>query len=120
MEFRFVDPEIMEDAKVDPNGVTEPAEIWVRGPNVTPGYFCNERATKDSFHVDDDGNRWFRTGDIATIDQDGWIEVRDRIKEMIKYKGFQVIPSELEGKVQEHPDVEDCCVASSINCYSKN
>ncbi|KAF3385240.1 putative 4-coumarate--CoA ligase 2 [Penicillium rolfsii] len=110
MEYRFVDPDTMADAAVNPDGTTQPAEIWCRGPNVTPGYYNNDEATKAAFHTDSDGKKWFRTGDIGTIDREGYIVIQDRIKEMIKYKGLQVIPSELEGKLIDHPDVEDAGV----------
>jgi acyl-CoA synthetase (AMP-forming)/AMP-acid ligase II len=110
MEFRFVDPETMEDAATKSDGSTEPAEIWCRGPNVTQGYYNNEDATKGAFHVDPDGTKWFRTGDIGVIDKEGYVTIQDRIKEMIKYKGLQVVPSELEGKLIDHPDVEDAGV----------
>ncbi|KAJ5647849.1 hypothetical protein N7490_004221 [Penicillium lividum] len=110
MEFRFVDPETMVDVAINPNGSTSPGEIWCRGPNVTSGYYNNEEATKGAFYVQPDGTKWFRTGDIGAIDQEGYITIHDRIKEMIKYKGLQVIPSELEGKLVEHPDIEDAGV----------
>jgi acyl-CoA synthetase (AMP-forming)/AMP-acid ligase II len=110
MVFRFVDPETMTDAATNPDGSTQSGEIWCRGPNVTRGYYNNEGATKDAFHIDFDGTRWFRTGDIGTIDRDGYVAIHDRIKEMIKYKGLQVIPSELEGKLIGHPDIEDAAV----------
>ncbi|OQE44577.1 hypothetical protein PENCOP_c002G06281 [Penicillium coprophilum] len=110
MQLRFVDPESMKDAAVKADGSTEPGEIWCRGPNVVSGYYNNDKATKESYHLDEDGKRWFRTGDIGTIDKDGYVAILDRIKEMIKYKGLQVIPSELEGKLVDHPDVEDAAV----------
>lgn len=110
MTFRFVDPESMTDAATKADGSTESGEIWCRGPNVTQGYYNNEAATKSSFHTDPDGTRWFRTGDIGTMDRDGYVAIQDRIKEMIKYKGLQVIPSELEGKLVDHPDIEDAAV----------
>ncbi|KAJ5965123.1 uncharacterized protein N7479_004999 [Penicillium vulpinum] len=110
MQLRFVDPESMKDAAVTSDGSTEPAEIWCRGPNVVGGYYNNDDATKEAFHVDEEGTRWFRTGDIGIIDRDGYVTIQDRIKEMIKYKGLQVIPSELEGKLVDHPDVEDAAV----------
>jgi acyl-CoA synthetase (AMP-forming)/AMP-acid ligase II len=110
MEFRFVDPETMLDAGVGKDGASQPGEIWCRGPNVTPGYYNNLEATRGAFHVDDDGVSWFRTGDIGAIDAEGYITIQDRIKEMIKYKGLQVIPSELEGKLVDHPDVVDAAV----------
>jgi acyl-CoA synthetase (AMP-forming)/AMP-acid ligase II len=114
MQFRFIDPETMQDVDmtIQDNGQLPLAEILCRGPNVTKGYLGNESATKDLFHVDSNGDKWMRTGDIATIDQDGYITIHDRIKEMIKYKGLQVIPSELEGKLLEYPDVDDCGVTS--------
>jgi acyl-CoA synthetase (AMP-forming)/AMP-acid ligase II len=105
MEFRFVDPDTLVDV---PEGTS--GEIWCRGPNVTPGYYNNVEATRGTFHVDEDGTAWFRTGDIGAIDDEGYIALHDRIKEMIKYKGMQVIPSELEGKLLGHPDVVDAAV----------
>ena len=110
MEFRFVDPETMIDVATNPDGSSQSGEIWCRGPNVTRGYYNNEAATKGSFHIDSDGTRWFRTGDIGRIDKEGYVAIHDRIKEMIKYKGLQVIPSELEGKLIDHPDIEDAAV----------
>ncbi|CAL5872765.1 uncharacterized protein PFLUO_LOCUS7034 [Penicillium psychrofluorescens] len=114
MQFRFIDSETMQDVDmtIQDNGQLPLAEILCRGPNVTKGYLGNESATKDLFHVDSNGDKWMRTGDIATIDQDGYITIHDRIKELIKYKGHQVIPSELEGKLLEHSDVDDCGVTS--------
>ncbi|EXJ87964.1 hypothetical protein A1O1_04891 [Capronia coronata CBS 617.96] len=110
MEFRVVDPETRQDVDVEADGSTKPGELWCRGPNVMKGYHRNEEATKSSLVPDEEGNIWLRTGDIGTIDKDGFITLVDRMKEMIKYKGFQVIPSELEGKLLEHPEVEDACV----------
>lgn len=110
MECRVIDPDTLQDTGFEADGSSKPGELWCRGPNVTKGYYRNEEATKNSFATDEEGRRWFRTGDIGTIDKDGFITIVDRIKEMFKYKGLQVIPSELEGKLLEHPDVEDSCV----------
>ena len=107
---RLVDPETLIDVEVEPDGTSKPGEIWCRGPNVISGYYQNEGATREAFTVDAQGLTWYRSGDIATIDKDGFFTIVDRIKEMIKYKGFQVIPSELEGKLLEHPAIEDACV----------
>ena len=75
------------------------------------GYYRNEEATRNGFTKDEEGGvRWFRTGDVVRLDTDGYILIVDRIKEMIKYKGFQVIPSELEDKLLAHADVADACV----------
>jgi acyl-CoA synthetase (AMP-forming)/AMP-acid ligase II len=100
-ECRLVDPEVGEDA-----GEGEPGELWLRGPHVMLGYLHNPEATAAT--VNNDG--WLRTGDIATVDEDGWFTVVARIKEIIKYKGFQVAPAELESILLGHPQVADCAV----------
>lgn len=111
MEFRFVDPFTLRDAEIGHGGVTQPAEIWCRGPNVTKAYL-QSRATQDGFHTDGSGSRWFRTGDMGTIDRDGWIELKDRTKDIIRYDGNSILPSELEARLQEHPDVIQSCVVA--------
>ena len=111
MEARIVDAESMEDVKEG-----EAGEIWVRGPNVCLGYYNNAEATRNGFAEDESG-RWFRTGDVGTIDGDGFVTLLDRMKEMIKYKGFQVIPSELEAKLLQHGSVVDACVVG-VNVVS--
>ncbi len=83
----------------------EPGELLVRGPQVMKGYLGNEDATAAAFV---DG--WLRTGDVARVDEDGWFWVVDRIKELIKVKGFQVPPAELEALLLTHPAVADACV----------
>jgi acyl-CoA synthetase (AMP-forming)/AMP-acid ligase II len=107
MRLRLVDAETMEDVPDTPG---MQGEIWCSGPNVTVGYYKNDEATRDGFTTDENGETWFRTGDVATIDSDGYLTIVDRIKEMIKYKGLQVIPSELEGKLLQHPYVQDAAV----------
>ncbi|KAB8226939.1 uncharacterized protein BDW43DRAFT_28955 [Aspergillus alliaceus] len=113
MEFRLVDPKTLQDVmQVDANGTLQPGEILCRGPNVTKGYYRNEAATRGLFHADTDGVTWLRTGDIATIDLEGYLTIQGRIKEMIKYKGLQIVPSELEGMLLQHPDIADCAVTA--------
>ncbi|CAA7259028.1 unnamed protein product [Cyclocybe aegerita] len=84
----------------------ERGEIWVRGPSIMKGYLNNPTATKDS--ITPDG--WFKTGDIAYRDSDGYYFIVDRRKELIKYKGFQVPPAELESVLLTHPDIADTAV----------
>jgi 4-coumarate--CoA ligase len=82
-----------------------PGELYVQGPNIFKGYLQNSAATKAAFI---DG--WFRTGDVGYIDKDGDLFITDRAKELIKYKGFQVAPAELEGLLLDNDLIEDVAV----------
>jgi len=84
----------------------EPGELLIRGPIVPMGYFGNEDATKEAF----DGDGWFRTGDVAYRDADGFIWIVDRRKDMINTAGFNVYPAELERVLAAHPDVSMAAV----------
>jgi long-chain acyl-CoA synthetase len=106
-ECRVVDPD--EPARDVPHG--ERGELLVRGPQVFSGYWKKPEETEAVFVEDPAGGaRWFRTGDIVTIDDDGFVTVVDRIKELIITGGFNVAPSEVEEAIRRHPDVEDCAV----------
>jgi acyl-CoA synthetase (AMP-forming)/AMP-acid ligase II len=87
-------------------GTNKRGELRLKGPNVMMGYYKNEQATKETF----DENGYMKTGDIVYIDDDGFVYVVDRLKELIKVKGFQVPPAELEALLLTHPDVADACV----------
>ncbi|MBV9358050.1 MAG: 4-coumarate--CoA ligase family protein, partial [Chloroflexi bacterium] len=100
-ETRIVDVSTGEDVGPDETG-----EIWVRGPQVMKGYLNHPQATADM--LDADG--WLRTGDIGSMDADGYLTIVDRLKELIKYKGLQVAPAELEALLLSHPDVADAAV----------
>ena len=100
-ECRIVDPETMHD-----RGPNEEGELWIRGPQVMKGYLNNPEATAAT--IVDGG--WLRTGDLGLIDDDGELWIRDRLKELIKFKGFQVAPAEVEAALLELPDVSDCAV----------
>ncbi|KAI0169808.1 acetyl-CoA synthetase-like protein [Hypoxylon sp. FL1284] len=88
-------------------------ELWVQSPSVTLGYLNNERATSEAYVWDHDG-RWMRTGDVAVVRRapsgHEHIAVVDRLKELIKVKGHQVAPAELEAHLLSHPAVSDCTV----------
>jgi acyl-CoA synthetase (AMP-forming)/AMP-acid ligase II len=99
-ELRIVDPEGND------LGAGEDGEVWVRGPQVMKGYLNNEAATNAT--IDDEG--WLHTGDVGHVDEDGHLFVVDRLKELIKYKGFQVPPAELEALLLTHPAVADAAV----------
>ena len=86
--------------------VGEPGELLIRGPIVPMGYYGNEEATNEAF----DGDGWFRTGDVATRDADGFLWIVDRRKDMINTAGFNVYPAELERVLAAHPDVSMAAV----------
>ena len=99
-EARIVKVDTHEDAASG-----EPGELWVRGPQVMTGYLDDAAATARTLSADG----WLRTGDIATLRAGGW-RIVDRLKEFIKYKGYQVAPAMLEALLLTHPAVGDACV----------
>lgn len=102
MEARLVDPGTLADV----TELGQPGELWLRGPNVMVGYLNNSEAT--AITLDDGG--WLHTGDVATVDADGVYSIVDRVKELIKYKGYQVPPAELEALLLSHPAIADAAV----------
>jgi acyl-CoA synthetase (AMP-forming)/AMP-acid ligase II len=102
-ECRIVNPATLQDM---PPG--EEGELWVRGPQVMKGYLNNPEATAEC--LTEDG--WLRTGDLAIIDESGFMFIRDRLKELIKFKGFQVAPAEVEAALIAHPGVVDAAVTA--------
>ena len=100
-ECRLVDPGTGVDVVPGERG-----ELWIRGPQVMLGYLGNPAAT--AAMLDADG--WLHTGDVAVVDEEGWFTIVDRVKELIKYKGFQVAPAELEAILITHPLIADCAV----------
>ncbi|XP_054794183.1 probable CoA ligase CCL5 isoform X2 [Prosopis cineraria] len=101
MQAKVVDPETGKALPANRTG-----ELWLRGPTIMKGYFSNEEATTSTL----DSEGWLRTGDICYIDGDGYIFVVDRLKELIKYKGYQVPPAELEALLLTHPAISDAAV----------
>ncbi|KAL8524299.1 hypothetical protein ACS0TY_014031 [Phlomoides rotata] len=101
MEAKIVDPESGAVLSVNQTG-----ELWLKGPSIMKGYFSNEEATSSTL----DPQGWLRTGDLCFIDEDGFIFVVDRLKELIKYKGYQVPPAELEALLLTHPEIDDAAV----------
>jgi long-chain acyl-CoA synthetase len=101
-EIRVVDP---EQPSVD-RAPGERGELLIRGPQVFGGYWQKPDETSEA--LIDDG--WFRTGDIVEVDPDGFVSIVDRIKEIIITGGFNVMPSEVESALREHPDVADAAV----------
>lgn len=101
VEGKVVDME--KGTELDVDGV---GELCFRGPNIFKGYLNNIAATKNSLTADG----WYKSGDIGYVDRDGRFFITDRIKELIKYNGFQVAPAELEGLLLKHPKVKDAAV----------
>ncbi|ESQ34749.1 hypothetical protein EUTSA_v10007285mg [Eutrema salsugineum] len=96
---------------MDPNsgralGINQTGELWLKGPTIAKGYFKNQEATNET--INSEG--WLKTGDLCYIDEDGFVFVVDRLKELIKYKGYQVPPAELEALLIIHPDIVDAAV----------
>ncbi|VDC07101.1 unnamed protein product [Peniophora sp. CBMAI 1063] len=95
-----------EDTTVDAKKPGERGELWIRGPIVMKRYLRNEKATRETTTMDG----WLKTGDVATVDEEGRFTIVDRKKELIKYKGFQVSPAELEDVLLGHPEIIDAAV----------
>jgi acyl-CoA synthetase (AMP-forming)/AMP-acid ligase II len=87
-------------------GAGETGELWVRGPQLMAGYLGDETATAATI----DAQGWLHTGDLATFDDDGYLYVVDRLKELIKVRGYQVAPAQLEAELVAHPAVGDAAV----------
>eukprot|EP00253_Pinus_taeda_P017891 PITA_17891 len=100
-EAKIIDPD--SGTPLPPNNR---GELWLRGPIVMKGYLNNPEATTSALDVDG----WLRTGDLCYIDDDGYIFVVDRLKELIKYKGYQVAPAELEALLLSHPEIAEAAV----------
>jgi len=100
-EARIVDLDTERDAEPGGRG-----ELCVRGPQVMKGYLNNQAATDAMM----DREGWLHTGDVAIVDDEGYYTIVDRVKELIKYKGYQVAPAELEALLLEHPQISDAAV----------
>ncbi len=92
----------------------DPGEVWVRGPNVFQGYWNNDEATAEALTSDG----WLRTGDIATQDDDGYLYLVDRRKDLIIVSGFNVYPREVERVIYRHPGVAECAVVGVPHPYT--
>ncbi|PON77359.1 4-coumarate-CoA ligase [Parasponia andersonii] len=101
MEAKIVDP--VTGRALSPN---DKGELWLRGPTIMRGYVGDEKATAET--LDPEG--WLKTGDLCMFDSEGYLYIVDRLKELIKYKAYQVPPAELEHLLHSHPDIADVAV----------
>ncbi|MFV9474781.1 long-chain-fatty-acid--CoA ligase [Advenella sp. RU8] len=104
VDSRIVDPGTLQEL---PQG--EVGELVTSGKQVMKGYWNNEQANEESF-IELDGKRFFRTGDLARIDEDGYFFMSDRLKRMINVSGYKVWPSEVENAMYQHPAIHEVCI----------
>ncbi|HEY6353339.1 MAG TPA: AMP-binding protein, partial [Burkholderiaceae bacterium] len=107
VDSRIIDPVTLQQL---PQGQT--GEIIVHGPQVMQGYWNNPQATADAF-IQIDGKRFLRTGDLATLDAEGYYFFVDRLKRMINAAGFKVWPAEVEALLYQHPAIQEACVIAA-------
>ncbi|BBX17555.1 4-coumarate--CoA ligase family protein [Mycolicibacterium duvalii] len=106
---KIVDPETGDEIHPPAEGLSKTGELWFKGPNVMAGYLNNEEATRAII----DAQGWLHTGDLAQVDAHGCVYIVDRLKELIKYKGYQVPPAELEAVLLTHPQIADAAVVGA-------
>ncbi len=107
---------IVVSADFEPLPAGEAGEILIRGPQVFLGYWNRPEASAEAF-VEIDGKRWFRSGDIGRIDEDGYFFMVDRLKRMINASGFKVWPAEVEALMYQHPDIQEACVIAARDAF---
>ncbi|ODT28556.1 MAG: AMP-dependent synthetase [Microbacterium sp. SCN 70-27] len=112
IECKLVDTETGEEiTEVGDDGATLPGELWVKGPNVMLGYLNQPEATAET--LDADG--FLHTGDVAVFHEQGYFSIVERVKELIKYHGYQIAPAELEALLLGHPKVMDVAVIGVLD-----
>ncbi|MEK7346686.1 MAG: long-chain-fatty-acid--CoA ligase [Pseudomonadota bacterium] len=109
IDLRLLDPDTLM-----PVAPGEVGEIVVHAAQVMLGYWNHAQANVDSFIVID-GKRFLRTGDLASMDEDGYVFMRDRLKRMINVSGYKVWPAEIEAKLNEHPAIQEVCVIAATD-----
>lgn len=114
--FIGVDAYVMDPETLQELPVGEQGEIVVSGPQVFSGYWRNEAATNAVF-FESQGKRFFRTGDLGRMDEEGYFFITDRLKRMINASGFKVWPAEVEALMFRHPAIQEACVISTKDAY---
>jgi fatty-acyl-CoA synthase len=100
---------VVDPVTLQPLPAGEVGELVTRGCQVMQGYWRNDAANRESF-VEIEGRRYFRTGDLALVDEEGYFFMRDRLKRMINASGYKVWPAEVEATMYEHPAIHEACV----------
>jgi len=110
-DCRIINPDTLQEVAVGDVG-----EIVSHGPQVFKGYWKNPKATEEAF-IEIEGKRFFRTGDLARMDEDGYFFMVDRLKRMINASGLKVWPAEVEAMMYAHPDIQEACVIAALDPY---
>jgi fatty-acyl-CoA synthase len=110
-DARVIDPETLQEVPVGEQG-----EIIIHGPMVFAGYWKRPEATEAAF-IQFAGKRFFRSGDLGRVDEDGYFFLTDRLKRMINASGFKVWPAEVEALMFRHPAIQEACVISTKDAY---
>jgi fatty-acyl-CoA synthase len=110
-DARVIDPDTLVEMPVG-----EAGEIIMNGPEVFNGYWKRPDATAAAF-IEIDGKRFFRSGDLGKIDEDGYFFLTDRLKRMINASGFKVWPAEVEALMYRHPAIQEACIISTPDSY---
>jgi len=110
-EARVIDPETLQDMPVGEQG-----EIVIHGPEVFDGYWKQPQATAQAF-IEIEGKRFFRSGDLGHMDEEGYFFITDRLKRMINASGFKVWPAEVESLMYKHPAIQEVCIIGTQDAY---
>jgi len=111
VDSRVVDPITMQEVRQGESG-----EIWIHGPQLFQGYWNDPEKTADAF-AELDGKKFFRSGDLGYIDEEGFFFFTDRLKRMINASGFKVWPAEVESMMYQHPAIQECCIIAARDTY---
>ena len=111
VDARVIHPDTMQEVPVGEQG-----EIIIHGPMVFSGYWKRPDATEAAF-IEFEGKRFFRSGDLGRVDEDGYFFITDRLKRMINASGFKVWPAEVEALMFRHPAIQEACVIASRDSY---
>ena len=111
VDARVINPETLEEAATGEQG-----EIIMRGPQIFDGYWRRPDATADAF-IEFQGERFFRSGDLGHVDEEGYFFITDRLKRMINASGFKVWPAEVEALMFRHPAIQEACVVGARDSY---